>query len=83
MVDSVIVWEDVGDGCQVTVERKAEWSAKCQDAADDVSAINGGGIPGVVGAMDGFRGDAGITATLISSDGNGFVEEAEEAFHND
>ena len=83
VVDSVIIWEDVGDGCQVTVKRKAEWLANCQDAANDVGAINGGGVPGVVGAMDGFRGDAGIAATLISSNGNSFVEKVEEAFHND
>ena len=83
VVDAVIVWEDVGDGCQVTVKRKAERSANGRDAADDVSAINGGGIPGVVGTMDSFRGDASIPAALVSGNGNGLVEKTEEAFDND
>ena len=49
----------------------------------NVGAINGGGVPGIVGTMDSFRGDAGITATLIGSNGNSLVEKTEEAFDND
>ena len=33
VVDLVIIWEDVGDGGQVTVKRKAEWLANCWYAA--------------------------------------------------
>eukprot|EP00977_Amphora_coffeiformis_P022984 scaffold12015_cov218-Amphora_coffeaeformis.AAC.1 len=50
----------VGDGREVAIEGEPEWSANGGDTADDVGAVDGGGVPGVDGAVDRFDGDLGV-----------------------
>eukprot|EP00977_Amphora_coffeiformis_P018127 scaffold6199_cov167-Amphora_coffeaeformis.AAC.2 len=54
-----------------------------RDAADDVGAIDGGGVPGVDGAVDCFDGDLGVAGALCNGDGDGLVEEPEEPLDDD
>eukprot|EP00977_Amphora_coffeiformis_P029690 scaffold42357_cov221-Amphora_coffeaeformis.AAC.1 len=73
----------VGDGREVAVKGETEWTADGGDTADDVGAVDGGGVPGVDGAVDGFDGDLGIARALCDGDGDGFLEEPEEPFDDD
>ena len=78
-----VVWRDVGDGGEVAIEGEAERSADRRDAPDDVGAIDGGGIPGVIRAMDCFVGNFEVAASLVDSDGDGLVKKTEEALDED
>eukprot|EP00977_Amphora_coffeiformis_P019294 scaffold7139_cov100-Amphora_coffeaeformis.AAC.5 len=70
-------------GRGIAIKGELEWSADGGDTADDVGAVNGGGVPGVDGAVDSFDGDLGIARALCDGDGDGFVEEPEEPFDDD
>lgn len=45
---------DLGNCCEIAVKRESEGSADSWDAANDVGAINSGGVPGVVGTVNYF-----------------------------
>ena len=83
VVGSVVTLEDGREFREVTVDGEPEGSANGRHAPDDVSAINGGGIPGIDGNVGCFRGDLGISGSLINGNLECLVEEAEEAFHRD
>ena len=78
-----VVGELGGDGGWVAVEGKAEGSSDSGNAANDVSAINRGSVPSVDGDVDGFDSDFGVASALVGGDGDGFVQETEEAFDGD
>ena len=78
-----VVLNDRGKFGEVTVNGEAEGSANGRDTADDVGAINGGGVPGIDGTMGCFRGDFGVAGSLVDGNFQGFVEEAEQPFDGD
>ena len=82
-VGSGVVLNHRGEFGEVTVNGETKGSADGGNAADDVGAINGGGIPGVDGAVGRFGGDFGIAGSLINGNFQGFVEEAEQPFDRD
>ena len=80
---SGVVGEVGGNVLEVAIYGETEWPADGGDAADNVSIVNGGSIPGVTGDVDGLDSDFEVAAALSSGDSDGFVEETEEAFDRD
>ena len=66
---------------EVAVDRETEGASDGGDRSNDVGAINTGGVPSVVGAVESFNGDTVVVAALVGGNGEGSVEEVEEAFH--
>ena len=71
------------DGGMVTVHREPEGAADSRYAVDNISPVNGGGVPGICGNMDGFDCDFGVAKAFGSCNGDSFVEEVEEALDGD
>ena len=72
-----IVGEKGWCGGEVAVKGEAKGAACGGDAADNVGAVDGGGVPSVGGYVDDFNADFGVAAALVGGNGEGFVEEAE------
>ena len=62
-----------GNGGKVAIEGKPERATDCRNTADDVGAVDGGGVPGVSGAVDSLAADLAVAETLVDGDGDGFV----------
>ena len=63
------------------IEGELENSTDGGNAADDVCAINGTGVPSISGGLgDGGKHVSGWGRAVFAGDGNGFIEGAEEAF---
>ena len=60
VVGSVVVVEDGGKFREVAVDGESEGASNGRHAADDVSAVNGRGIPSVDSDVGSFRGDLGV-----------------------
>ena len=60
-VGLAVVLNHRGEFGEVTVNGEAKGLANGGNAVDYVSAINGGGIPGIDGTVSRFGGDFGVT----------------------
>lgn len=81
--NAVIVGSNCWDGGEVTIDGKAKGSPDSRNAADDIGAVDGGGVPSVSGDVDCFGTDFGVAGSLIGGDGEGLVEEAKETLNRD
>ena len=72
-----------GEFREVTVNGKVKGSANGRNTVDNVSAINGRGIPGINGTVGCFGGDFSVAGLLVNGNFQGFVEEAEQPLDRD
>ena len=70
------------NSAEADVEREAEGAADGRNAADDVGTVNRAAVPGIGSSVSSFHED-GVSATIISSNGDGFIEEAMKVFDAD
>lgn len=61
------------------VKRELEFTANGGDAADNVSAVDWAGVPGISGAVDGFDEDL-VSASIVACDSDAAVKHTEKTF---
>jgi hypothetical protein len=69
-----------GLGGESEIEWKLEFATDGGDAADDVSAVDRAGVPGIGGAVDGFDKDV-VGAAIVAGNGDAAVENTKEALN--
>jgi hypothetical protein len=69
-----------GIGGESEIERKLEFATDGSDAADDVSAVDRTGVPGISGAMYRFDKDL-IGASIVGCDSDAAVEKTKESLN--
>lgn len=69
----------IGRVTEAEVERKTKGAADGWNAADNVSAVNWAAVPSVCSRM-GCLDKNGVSAAIVSGDGDGFVQKTMELF---
>jgi hypothetical protein len=65
---------------ETQIKRETKGATDGRDAAYNIGPINGAAVPGICSSMSGFNKN-GISATVVCSNGDGFVEEAVKMLH--